>query len=186
MTTHIMTTQEISLVLTALSAIGALGAAIAAWLSARATKRAAEGHLFSTHYAEYGTPEMLRSLRVLRLWKSDNGDEFELNWKKALDAGEERAHDVDRARRQVKFYFLRALRLYQAGYVSRRFLKELAAVDGLNILYDIVEPLEYALNPRFDASKFELLSKLCGRPGTGRLIAPVPPEPRASAGEGSG
>lgn len=62
-----MTTAQITLILTGLSALGALGAAIAAWLSARATSRAAEGQLFSVHYAEYGTPEMLRSLRVLRL-----------------------------------------------------------------------------------------------------------------------
>ncbi len=181
-----MTTAQITLILTGLSALGALGAAIAAWLSARATSRAAEGQLFSVHYAEYGTPEMLRSLRVLRLWRSEQGDEFELKWKRALDAGKPQAHDVDLARRQVKFYFMKVLSLYEAGYVSPRFLKELAAVDGVNILYDIVEPLEYAFNPRFDASQFESLRKLIGRAGTGRLIAPVPPAPRVSDGESGG
>jgi len=177
-----MTPEQVSLILTALSALGALGAAVAAWLSARATRHATEAQLFSVHYAEYGTPEMLRSLRVLRSWKSEQGYEFELKWKKALDAGDQRAHDVDAARRQVKFYFMKILRLYESGYVSRRFLKELAAVDGINILYDIVEPLEYALNPRFDASRFELLRKLVGCAGTGRLIAPVPPAPHVSGG----
>lgn len=173
-----MTTANVTLVLTSLSALGALGAAVAAWRSARATTRAAEAQLFSAHYAAYGEPEMLRSLRVLRQWKSDNGDEFEVKWKKSLDANEDSAHEVDQARRKVKFYFFQALRLYEAGYVSKKFLKEVAAVDGVNILYDIVEPLEYALNPRFDSSRFEKLRKLCGRSRTGRLIAPVPPAPR--------
>src|SRR6266581_3008494 len=164
--------------ITALTALGALLAAIGSWRSARATRRAAEGNLFSALYAEYGTPEMLRALRVLRSWKSDTGDEFEIKWKRALDASDERAHDVDGARRQVKFYFMRALRLFQAGYVSQRFLREVVAVDGVNILYDIVEPLEYALNPGYDRSGFDTLRRICGRAGTERLIPPVPVAPR--------
>jgi len=181
-----MTCDQLTLLLTAISALGALGAAVAAWFSARATTRAAEGQLFSAHYAAYGTPEMLRSLRVLRLWKFDQGDEFEVKWKKALDSGEERAREVDEARRQVRIYFFQALRLYEGGYVSRRFLREIAAVDGINILYDIVEPLEYALNASYDRSRFAKLRNLCGRARTGRLIAPVPPAPRAPNEKASG
>jgi hypothetical protein len=177
-----VTTEQVNLILTAVSALGALGATIAAWRSARATSRVAEAQLFAAQYAEYGTPEMLRSLRMLRLWQSEMGDEFELKWKKALEAGDARAHDIDNARRQVKFYFMKAFRLYEAGYVSRRFLREFASVDGLNILYDIVEPLECALNPRYDASRFQMLRTLCGRAFTGHLIAPVTPAPRVSAG----
>lgn len=168
-----MTQSDWTLVLTALSAMGALGAALAAWRSARATTLAAEAQLFSVHYADYGTAEMLRALRVLRMWKSENGDEFEVKWKRALDANDPKAHEVDQARRQVRFYFFRALRLYEANYVSKRFVEELAAVDGINILYDIVEPLEYALNARYDNSRFEKLRSLCGRARTGRLIAPI-------------
>ena len=66
---------------------------------------------------------LLRSLRLLRLWKSENGAEFEVKWKTGLDAGEAKAQHLDEARRQVKFYFFRALRLYEAGYVSKRFLR---------------------------------------------------------------
>ena len=176
-----MEPEIINLLLTGVSALGALGAAIAAAASARATRRAAEAQLFSTHYAEYGTAEMLRALRVLRVWHSDMGNEFEIKWKKALDANEERAHEVDQARRYVKFYFMKVLRLHESGYVNKRFLKELTAVDGINILYEIVEPLEFALNARFDVSKFNRLKKLCGRAGTGRLIAPVQPAPCKAA-----
>jgi hypothetical protein len=169
-----MDAKTVALILTALSAIGAVGAALAAWRSAHQTRLASEGQLFSTLYAEYGLPEMLLALRLLRNWKAEKGDEFENKWKKALDAGDKAAHEVDRARRHVKSYFMRALRLHEAGYVSERFLQEACAVDGINILYDIVERLEYALNPAYDRSKFESLRKICGRAGTKELIAPVP------------
>lgn len=169
-----MDANTTALILTVLSAIGAVGAALAAWRSAHQTRLASEGQLFSTIYAEYGLPEMLIALRLLRNWKAERGDEFEIKWKKALDAGDESAHEVDRARRHVKSYFMRALRLHEAGYVSKRFLREVCAVDGINILYDIVERLEYALNPAYDRSTFESLRKICGRAGTKDLIAPVP------------
>lgn len=178
-----MDASTATLILTAITALGALGAAWGAWKSAEATKLASEARLFSDLFSEYGQPEMLRSLRVLRNWKSNNGDEFEVKWKKALDSGDETAHDVDRARRHVKFYFLSVLRLYEARYCSEQFLREVCAVDGVNVLYDIVERLEYALNPAYDRSKFDTLRKICGRAGTRDLIAPVPAGP---VGKGSG
>lgn len=170
-----MSSAEATLVLGAISALGVLGAAVAAWLSARATKRAAEAQLFSALYSEYGASDMLRALRILRAWRSDQGDEFEVEWKRRLDRGDLQAQEVDGARRRVKHYFIHSLRLYEAGYVSKRLLKELGAVDGVNILYDIVEPLEYALNANYDHARFARLRKICGRARSGRLMAPVPP-----------
>ena len=176
----IMNGETIAIVLAMISALGALGAAIGAWLSARATRSAAEAQLFSRFMEEYGTPQMLTALRTLRNWKAKQGDEFEEKYRKALGEADPNVHKVEQARRLVKFYFLKALRLYEAGFVTQRFLKEVAAVDGVNILYDIVEPLEYALNPAYNKSKFERLRKICGRAGTGRLIRPIPATPRSS------
>ena len=172
-----MNGETIVLVLASISALGALGAAIGAWLSARATRFAAEAQLFSRFMEEYGAPQMLKALRTLRNWKAEQGNEFEEKYRKALESGDPNAHEVDQARRHVKFYFLKALRLYEAGFVTKRFLKEVAAVDGVNILYGIVESLEYALNPAFDKSKFERFRQICGRAGTGRLIRPIPTTP---------
>ncbi|MFP5468953.1 MAG: hypothetical protein ACLGGZ_04350 [Alphaproteobacteria bacterium] len=161
-------------VMLALTAIGSLGAALAAAYSARQIQLVSEGQLFSDLYAEYGRPEMLKALRILRNWKNEKGHEFEVVWKKSLDSGNREAGEVDEARRHVKAYFMRAVRIYQAGYVSKRFVREVCSVDGINIFYDIVEPLEYALNPAYDTSKFLLIRKICGRAGTGRLMASVP------------
>jgi len=165
--------------LTGITAFATFLAAVAAWLSARATKKAAEAQLFSIHFAEYGKPEMSHSLRVLRAWKDDMGKEFTGIWKKARVAGEKRALDVDQARRQVKFYFMSPLRMWEAKFVSKRFLRKISAVSGINILYEIVEPLEFALNPDYDRSAFEKLRKLCGQVGSSESILPVPPEPHS-------
>ena len=112
------------------------------------------------------------------MWKSQNGEEFEVKWKRAFDEGDQKAQEVEDARRKVKFFFMRAVYLYEARYVSINFLKKIGSLDGVNILYEIVEPLEFALNPKHvNSDQFKLLLSLCGRPGTGKLMAPIPPTP---------
>lgn len=151
---------------------------IGAFKSAKATRIASEGLLVSAFLNEYASPEMLRYLRLLRNWESEKGKGFEENWRKALENADSKALEVDQARRYVKSYFLKALRLYESGYVNKKFLKQVCSVDGINIMYDIVEPLEYALNPASDKEHFEKLRKLCGRSQTGRLIQPIPYQAR--------
>jgi hypothetical protein len=124
--------------------------------------------------AEYSDEKMLYALRTLRNWKAEKGDEFERIWRQDIESGDLEAQKVDRARRTVKFYFYKVLRMYKSRYVTTRLLKDICAVDGINILYDIVEPLEYALNPGYDKSYFDILRKICGRYGTGKLVRPVP------------
>lgn len=175
--------QTIVVVLTFVSAFGALGAAIGAWLSARSTRSATEAQLLFQLLREYAKPDMLRALRTLRNWKAEQGDEEK--WRKALENADPKAQEVDLARRCVSHYFLDALKLYESDYVIKRFLRVVGSKDGINILYDIVEPLEYALNPAYDKSKFDKLRQICGRAGTSRLIRPIPntPEPMEPASE---
>lgn len=168
-------TEYITLISAAVSAVGAMIAAVASWLSARATTRAAEAQLFSSQYSDYGQAEMLTALRVLRMWRADNGEEFAKKWKSGLDAHDSSSSDADIARRHVKFYFFRALRTYEAGFISKKFLKEIGNVDGINILFDIVEPLEAQLNAKYDKASFDKLRRICGRARTGELLPPVPP-----------
>ncbi|HEX8450560.1 MAG TPA: hypothetical protein VF647_00620 [Longimicrobium sp.] len=165
--------ESFSFVFTAASALGTVVAAVAAWQAAKAASQVAEGQLNSTYYTEYGTPEMVRALRRLRQCREQHGEHFALKWKQALDQGEEWAQEVDLARRAVKVYFVRAYRLYETGYASKKFLRAVAAVDGLNVLFDIIGPLEYALNPVYDAHRFESLRRVCAPVGTRGLIAPI-------------
>ncbi len=156
-----------------MSACGAVVAALAAARSARLTKKATEAQLFSSIYSKYGLPEMRLSLRRLRKWEFEKGDEFAAKWKIAFDAGDKDAHNVELASKHVRAYFLLPLRLYEASYVSKKFVKEVCLVAGRNILYDIVEALENAFNPAYDRSKIEKIRKICGRAKTKRLFPPV-------------
>ena len=72
------------------------------------------------------------------------------------------------------FYFLKALRLYERCYVKKRILKDIGSVDGINTFYDIVEPLERALNPAYGKSSFVKLRKICPRVHT--EVEPIPPK----------
>ena len=157
--------------LSAVAALGSLLAALAAWLAVRETKRASEGQLFLSLFAEYECPEMLCALRMLRN-EAEKGPGFAAEWMKALQASDSVAQEVDRARRRVQHYFLGALRLHEARYASRRLLRSLCAVDGINILYDVVEPLEAELNKHYDRLAFSTLKKLC--PRSDALVGPVP------------
>jgi len=165
-------------VIATISALGAVGAAIGAFWSANATRKAAEARLLLSFLESYSDPEMLQALRELRQWRADKAEDFAKKWRAAMDALDTSAQVVDRARRKVKGYFFHALRLYEAGYTSEHFLREVASVDGVNILYDIVEPLERALNPEYDKERFQRIRDLCGRARTGRLIRLVPIRPR--------
>jgi hypothetical protein len=169
-----MDTVLISVIVATVAALGAVGAAIGSFLSAKSTRVVTEAQLVLRFLDDYSEWRMLESLRLLRKWKAENGTEFAEEWRKALEAGSDEALEVDKARRHVAHYFYKALRLYESGYVRLDFLKEVGRVDGINIFYDIVEELEYALNPAYDKSTFEKLNALLGRSGTGKLIRPLP------------
>lgn len=170
--------HNITLVLTAITALAASISAIGAWLSARATKFATEAQLFSKFMEEYGAHEMVISLRTLRNWKAEKGKDFEEKWLKSFVEGNSDAQDVDRARRHVKFYFLKALRLYESGFASKKFVKEVISVDGIHILFNIIEPIEHALDPDYNKIHFDKLKKLYESELLGKLIRPVPVDKR--------
>ena len=169
-----------TLVITAIIAIASWRSAAAARKSAVATQLATEAQLYSQFLAEYASDEMLNALRTVRSLEARRGEGFAKQWLEELrGAVPGSAHDVDKGRRQVRAYFFRALRLYEAGYVDEDFVKNVGSADGINVLFDVVEDLERALNPDYDKAGFDKLRELCGRPRTGRLIEPVPPAPQA-------
>jgi hypothetical protein len=96
---------------------------------------------------QYASQEMVNDLRVLVSWKKDKGDDFAEEWRAAFDLGDATAKQIDGARRRVKQYFFKPLRLYENGHVGLPFLRTAAGMDGLNVLTEVVKPLEAVLNP---------------------------------------
>jgi hypothetical protein len=162
-----------SLILTCVTAVGALFAALGAWWSAAATKWAARGQLFASLLRDYSSPDMGESLVLLgdlRDRKNKDADSFNTyvrDWLKLRkdpiaaivrdlhgESGHpkvyiqnvQRAHKVDEARRQVTHYFMGALDLYQnKKCIDKKFLEIVCRQDGFNLLYAVAEHLEKAL-----------------------------------------
>jgi len=153
--------------LTLLSAVGAVIAAMGAFLSSRATRKAAEAELFSNFMEDYGGAEMREAMDALTDWRSKHKSAWKADFKAALAADDADALAVNNARRLLKYYFLKALRLHDAGYVTKWFLRQVCNVDGINILYDTVEPLDLIANPNERQSQLHRLQQICPRYGQG-------------------
>ncbi len=162
------------LILTAITAIAASFSAIAAWLSAKAIKSTTEANLYLQFLEEYSDYKMVNSLRILKNWKDESPNDFNEKWIENLANGDEKAQEIDKARRHVKFYFLKALKLYTSKFVSKKFIEQVIAVDGITIMFEIIQKLEYALNPEYDRSTFEKLRELNGFKRKGKKIVAVP------------
>jgi hypothetical protein len=96
--------------------VASLGAAISAWFAWRAvrtTARVAEAAIVLRLMDDYASTEMLNSLRILRRWKTDHGEDFSLKWINSVREKDEIALQVDVARRHVKNYYIRIDELYR-------------------------------------------------------------------------
>ena len=140
-----------------------------------------EGLLLNNLLRDYSSPEMLEAIRVLVDWKEKNGESFADKWIKLAEQGNPDTLTVDKARRMVSHYFRRAITLYNGGYVSKSFLKAVCSSSSTGIIFDIVLPLELALNPSFDIDFFEVLRSVSPRSKKSicKLI-PVPKQNKTS------
>jgi len=167
--------KDAATLLLMLSAVGAFLAAIGSLLSANATRRAVEAQLVSAFLKEYGSEDIKVALRTLINWKETHGQGFQAKWIEDLRNGDAEAQKVDNARRLVKFHFWNALRLYEARYVRKRFLREVTHVSGIDVLFDIVEALDRKLGcNQEDDHKYQRLHELCSRYWRWGLRQPVP------------
>ena len=152
-----------------------VGVVLAFWgiiSAARQNARAVESGILLTFMEHYAEPEMLDDLRALVSWQKDHSDvDFAALWMQRLREKDGVALRVDLARRRVKLYFRRPLMLYRQRYVGRRFVRAAASVDGINILREVVRPLELALNAKTTAHEdIDELVKICGPVGTQGIL----------------
>ncbi|MBN2688417.1 MAG: hypothetical protein JXR85_09625, partial [Deltaproteobacteria bacterium] len=61
--------------------------------------------------------------------------------------------DVQNARRQVKYYFFSAYDLYKRGFISPETMKIICDREGMDLLFDVVEPLEKLLHSGIQSGK---------------------------------
>ena len=181
-----MIEQTVIIILTGVTAVAALLAAIGACWSAIVTKWTAQGQLFASLLRDYSSKDMLDALKRLRYLsdKKDTGYDFASwldQWKqlrKSIETGNPQVIDdarcIDEARRLVSHHFLTALQLYEnKKCIDEHFLEEICAADGFDLLYEIVEDLEYvvtkSIGKKYDPEKFDRLLALSCRSDKARL-----------------
>jgi hypothetical protein len=153
------------------AAISAIAAAFSACFSSRSSRTAANAAATAADAAattlilkfrnQYATKEMLIDLRNLRAWQDKHGSsKFAETWRKKFEQNDQEALIVDASRRRVSHFFSSIADLHDTGLVPERIKKLLTDFDGLDVLYDVVEPLERELSPGYNRTPFETLRKL--------------------------
>lgn len=137
-------------------------------VSIRSTLSTSEASFIYEADNHYGTCEMLASLRVLKKFKKEHapgsGSSWVLEDKYRTDKNNPQGRiqvktfkipsKVNKARRQVKFYFKSLYALYVHGKISEKVLKIILDKSGIRFFFEVVEPLESCLNPDYDYKPF--------------------------------
>jgi len=170
-----------TVVVAALAAVASFWAASETRKSAKATQNAAEAGLVAAFFDQYFDPSMAEALRILAALKIKGGEGFAAKWIDALKNGDPDANNADAARRKVKGFFHKATRLHFAGVIRATALRELVYVAGLNIYYDVIDPMELALNSSRSGRTVDLLKREFGRYSEAEHVQPVPPSRRSGS-----
>jgi hypothetical protein len=170
-----------SVIIAAFTAVMSFWSAKEARNSAKATQDTAEASLVVLFLEKYFDPGMAEALRVLAAWKRDNDKDFANIWIEGMNSGSAEAWAAEDARRKVKGYFDEIARLRFIGVIRTETLREIAYVAGLNIYFDVIDPMELALYPSRSPRIIEFLMTQFGRYPETEKIKPVPPRLPASA-----
>jgi len=112
-------------------------AAIGAFLSARATKNAAQAQILFNFLDEYSSKKMGKYLADLAEYKKIKAEDSKTRLD--LQNAEKAAED---ARRPIKHFFFKAQRIKNAGFIDDRFMKQICGLAGFELLFEIIEPME--------------------------------------------
>lgn len=131
---------------------------------------AADATVIKSFVDDYFRSEMSDALRILSAWRKDNGEDFAKIWLGEFRRGSAGAITVDRARRHVKGYFSKATRLFRFGAIRKATLRAIVSVGGINVFYEIVEPLERALDSNRADVTVKTLRSVVPRFGRGDVV----------------
>jgi hypothetical protein len=100
-------------------------------------------------------------LHNLGAWYDKYGSStFAKTWQEERQQGDKEALIVNASRRRVSHFFSSIADLYNANLVPEQLKKLLIDLDGLDVFYNVVEPLERELNPDYNRTPFDTLRKL--------------------------
>lgn len=125
-----------------------------------------EAQMLNEYDDKYRKKEMLDSVRMLADFSRQKENENIFRKRRTPKNNPRRGHlfspddhfmwpkSVDLARRDVKFYFINPYDLYMEGKISKSIFLRIIDKTGITVFFDVVERLEYLLNPKYDSDKF--------------------------------
>ena len=158
-------------VATVASAAFAMFSAIAGLLTVREARRSvletrklAQASLMSELLDEFNSDEMLNAMVCLRLFKDEHGNEFANKFALKRRGSWDNIRKLDGDRRKVKKFFQKIYKLWKINILGNDFVKGVITYDQLRFCFDVVIPLEIAINSRFDRRAFDELSEIFDLP----------------------
>jgi hypothetical protein len=155
---------------TGLAALASVAAAWGSRASALATRRAAEAALIASFLDVYFNPKMADALRTLREWKDAHQLDFVGEFRSGVSRGDPKAQQVDQSRRYVKSYFRKIVSLIQTNMISEPAAQVMGRVAALELYYEIIDPLELAIDPDRDPFIVQTLMSKFGRYSSKRIL----------------
>jgi len=151
----------VPLALQGIIAVATAGAALAAWLAARASRLTGRSRAFTELFARYAKPEMADNLRLLRDWRERTAregiEDWSGEWARALHDPShnlhKRAHEVHKARREVLYYFVTCWYLWKNKTLNTRLFNLLVNTETAELFVKVAVPLtrEWGQRSRFDS-----------------------------------
>jgi hypothetical protein len=147
-----------------IGSLGAVGAAIAAWRSAKATRKTVLAQIVIQITSVYGSEEMGESIKRLHAFKHKYKEGSDDIFSELLNRPEKEmrtyAKQLDGDRRRVSHYFHQIKSLLDCRVVDENFVKKLIKSDQVDTLLDVVEPLEKAKKTDYDHSTFDTFRRI--------------------------
>jgi hypothetical protein len=155
------------------AALTAFFAAVAAWMSlssARRLRKTQEAEALTTLAQAFGSPDMTEAHATLLVWKEKHGENFAAEYGRRMRASapdaepvplDEEILRVHAARRLVAHHYQLVDYLTDSkdGVVRPAFIWRLVAADQAQFYREVIEPMEAALNDKYERRSFDRIGK---------------------------
>lgn len=157
-----MTEGQLTLMILGLTAIIMLAAAIAAWKSAKSSRKMVYSQVIWQILDAYSSNEMRENMHILKNWKEYNPNDFGKKFIEMIhDKGERnKVEHEDKARRCVYHHFYKIKRLHDTNVLNESDVKLVALKLQVEFLINTVKPLDDPSEPGYDGSTYEFFEKL--------------------------
>jgi len=143
-----------------IGSLGAVGAALAAWRSAKETQKTVFAQILMQITDAYSSPEMLSGMLNLLNWQRQNGLDFAKKFGEMRRTDYSKIKQIDKDRRRYSHHFHKIRLLLDSGVVSEGFVKKVVSSGQIDFLLEVIEPLEEALNSNYNHSTFDTFRRI--------------------------